>query len=410
MTQNKLFDPYKIRQDFPILARENRGKPLIYLDNAATSQKPISVIEAVKSYYLNSNSNVHRGVYELAEKAENLYISSRTNVADWLGVAASEIIFTKGATEGLNLICRSFAQPNLKSGDQIILTEMEHHANIVPWQMIAQSTGAEILVVRILDDGSLDREQLSQFLAHPKSSILSLCHISNVLGTINPVKEITAEAHANDVKVILDGAQAVPHIKVDLKEIDCDFFVFSGHKLFAPMGIGVVYAKNEHLDSMVPYQGGGDMIDQVSFSETTYTSGVQRFEAGTPNVAGAVGLGAAIKYLKTINFSLADNHEKKLLETTRSLLGEVTGLREHGTSPTKAGVFCFSIEGIHPHDLSTLLDAEGIATRTGHHCCQPLMDRLGQVATARASFSIYNTLEDVEKFSSSLIRAVDILR
>ena len=410
MTQNKLFDPYKIRQDFPILARENRGKPLIYLDNAATSQKPISVIEAVKSYYLNSNSNVHRGVYELAEKAENLYISSRTNVADWLGVAASEIIFTRGATEGLNLICRSFAQPNLKSGDQIILTEMEHHANIVPWQMIAQSTGAEILVVRILDDGSLDREQLSQFLAHPKSSILSLCHISNVLGTINPVKEITAEAHANDVKVILDGAQAVPHIKVDLKEIDCDFFVFSGHKLFAPMGIGVVYAKNEHLDSMVPYQGGGDMIDQVSFSETTYTSGVQRFEAGTPNVAGAVGLGAAIKYLKTINFSLADNHEKKLLETTRSLLGEVTGLREHGTSPTKAGVFCFSIEGIHPHDLSTLLDAEGIATRTGHHCCQPLMDRLGQVATARASFSIYNTLEDVEKFSSSLIRAVDILR
>ena len=410
MTQNKLFDPYKIRQDFPILARENRGKPLIYLDNAATSQKPISVIEAVKSYYINSNSNVHRGVYELAEKAENLYISSRTNVADWLGVAASEIIFTRGATEGLNLICRSFAQPNLKSGDQIILTEMEHHANIVPWQMIAQSTGAEILVVRILDDGSLDREQLSQFLAHPKSSILSLCHISNVLGTINPVKEITAEAHANDVKVILDGAQAVPHIKVDLKEIDCDFFVFSGHKLFAPMGIGVVYAKNEHLDSMVPYQGGGDMIDQVSFSETTYTSGVQRFEAGTPNVAGAVGLGAAIKYLKTINFSLADNHEKKLLETTRSLLGEVTGLREHGTSPTKAGVFCFSIEGIHPHDLSTLLDAEGIATRTGHHCCQPLMDRLGQVATARASFSIYNTLEDVEKFSSSLIRAVDILR
>ena len=403
------FDPYKVRDDFPILSRSNRGKPLVYLDNAATSQKPISVINAVRDYYLENNSNVHRGVYELAENAENQYRSSRKEVADWLGTSPDEIIFTRGATEGLNLIAHSFAEPMLKKGDQIILTEMEHHANIVPWQMIAKSTGAEIVVVPVLQDGSLDRERLSMLLNHPRSSLLSICHISNVLGTRNPVKEIVAEAHKNGIKVVIDGAQSVPHLRVNLKDIDCDFFVFSGHKLFAPMGIGVVYAKGELLNDMIPYQGGGDMIDQVSFAGTSYTAGVQRFEAGTPNVCGAIGLGEAIRYLKSIDFPQVDSHEKMLLENTREQLCDIRGLVEHGTVEDKAGVFCFTIEGIHPHDLATLLDAEGIATRTGHHCCQPLMDRLGHTATARASFSIYNTIEDVERFCGSLKRAANIL-
>ena len=403
------FDSYSIRQDFPVLTRTNRGKPLVYLDNAATSQKPQCVIDAVAHYYANTNSNVHRGVYELAEQAEVLYQNARDNVAEWLNVSSDEIIFTRGATESLNLIAQSYARTILNEGDVIILSEMEHHANIVPWQMVAEQTGAIIEVAPILDDGSLDREKLSELLSLPEAKLLSLCHVSNVLGTVNPVKEVTKEAHKNHVKVVLDGAQSVPHLKVDLRNLDCDFFVFSGHKLFAPMGIGIAFAKKEYLNDIVPYQGGGDMIDQVSFSKTTYTKGVQRFEAGTPNVSGAIGLGEAVGYLEGIDFQQADVHEKYLLDATREELTEIRGLTEHGTTLNKAGVFCFSIEGIHPHDLATLLDAEGVATRTGHHCCQPLMKRLGHEATIRASYSIYNTLEDVHIFTNALKRAVKIL-
>ena len=409
MAHTGSFDPERIRKDFPILSRLNRGKPLVYLDNAATTQKPQSVIDCQSQYYAEFNSNVHRGVYELAEDAENLYRESRVRIARWLGVSDKEIIFTRGATEGLNLIARSFAEPMLKKGDFIVLTEMEHHANIVPWQMVAEAKGAEIRVVPIEDDGSLNREKLTELLSDPRVSLLSMCHVSNVLGTVNPMKEIIAEAHKHGVKVVLDGAQSAPHLKINLQELDCDFFVFSGHKLFGPMGIGVVYAKSQHLAEMVPYQGGGDMIDQVSFSGTTFAEGIQRFEAGTPNVSGAIGLGEAVGYLEGIDFHQADIHEKYLLDTTREELKEISGLTEHGTTLDKAGVFCFSIEGIHPHDLSTLLDAEGVATRTGHHCCQPLMKRLGHEATARASFSIYNTLEDVHSFANALKRAVKIL-
>ena len=409
MSDRKLFDPVTIRKDFPILSRKNRGKPLVYLDNAATTQKPQSVIDAISSYYSQNNSNVHRGVYELAEDAENLYRSARKTIADWLHVNPEEIIFTRGATEGMNLISRSFAQPMLKQGDEIILTEMEHHANIVPWQMVAKETGAEIKVVSLFEDGSLDLNKLSEHLASPKSVLLSLCHVSNVLGTVNPIERIIEEAHQNDVKVVIDGAQSVPHLKVDLRALGCDFFVFSGHKLFAPMGIGVVYAQSSNLEKMSPYQGGGDMIDQVSFNGTTFTTGVQRLEAGTPNVGGSIGLAEAVKYLEKIDFSRAHPHEKNLLSLTREHVSEIPGLVEHGTTPDKAGVFCFSIDGVHPHDLATLLDAEGIATRTGHHCCQPLMKRLGHEATARASFSIYNTDEDVVRFTSALKRAVSIL-
>ena len=409
MSVVKPFDPSDIRQDFPILGRTNRGKPLVYLDNAATTQKPQCVIDALASYYSQNNSNVHRGVYELAEDAENLYRSSRQTIADWLNVNSEEIIFTRGATEGINLISRSFAQPLLKKGDQIILSEMEHHANIVPWQLVAKDTGAEIKVVPIHEDGSLDRTKLSKLLASPQAAILSICHISNVLGTINPVGEIIKEAHQYGVKVVVDGAQSVPHLKIDLQVLGCDFFVFSGHKLFAPMGIGVVFAKSSHLKSMVPYQGGGDMIDQVSFEGTTFTEGTQRFEAGTPNVAGAIALAEAITYLQNIDFSQADPHEKKLLSLTREQTQEIRGIVEHGTTSNKAGVFCFTVEGVHPHDLATLLDAEGIATRTGHHCCQPLMKRLGHEATARASFSIYNTIDDVNRFTTALKRVVKLL-
>ena len=306
------FNPKNIRKDFPILGRTNRGKPMVYLDNAATSQKPQAVIDAISMFYQSSNSNVHRGVYELAEDAENLYHSARERIAKWLGVSSGEIIFVRGATEGLNLIARSFAEPLLEPGDQIVLTEMEHHANIVPWQMVAKSTNASIQVAPVLPDGSLDLSRLFSILSNDSTKILSLCHISNVLGTVNPLNEIIKEAHKHGVKVVVDGAQSLPHTKVDLKAMDCDFFVFSGHKVFGPMGIGVVFAKDQLLESMIPYQGGGDMIEQVSFSGTSYATGVQRFEAGTPNVAGAVGLGEAIRYLEEMQFEQVDAHEKKL--------------------------------------------------------------------------------------------------
>jgi len=405
-----VFNPENLRKDFPILQRMNRGKPLIYLDNAATTQKPKVVIDSLKSFYESNNSNVHRGVYELAEDAENLYRNAREKVANWLGVKTNEIIFVRGATEGLNLIARAFAEPLLKAGDQIVLSEMEHHANIVPWQMVAEAKGVEIKIVPILPDGSLDLESLYGLLEQNKTKLLSLCHVSNVLGTVNPIEEIIVKAHQQGVKVVIDGAQSVPHKRVNLQALNCDFFVFSGHKLFAPMGIGVVYAKSTLLESMVPYQGGGDMIDQVSFKGTSYTSGVQRFEAGTPNVADAIGLGEAISYLESIPFDLVDEYEKSLLARARAQLVSIDGLIEHGTTTDKAGVFCYSIEGVHPHDLATLLDAEGIATRTGHHCCQPLMERLGVEATARASFSMYNTIDEANHFADAVKRAVALLR
>ena len=342
MSNNQAFDPYKIRQDFHVLSRTNRGKPLIYLDNAATSQKPQSVIDAfqiITGHPTQMYIVVFTNWLKMLKTFTEIQRANRRLV--WCFYNGNH--FYRGATEGLNLIARSFAEPILEKGDMIILTEMEHHANIVPWQMVAKATGTKIEVVPILDDGSLDRDQLTQFLSQDNAKILSLCHISNVLGTVNPVKEITKEAHTNGVKVVLDGAQSVPHSKINLKDLGCDFFVFSGHKLFAPMGIGVVYAKNNLLEDMIPYQGGGDMIDQVSFSGTSYASGVQKFEAGTPNVSGARGLGEAVKYLQKIDFFNADGHEKKLLQLTRELINDLPGLVEHGTTTDKAGVFCFTI-------------------------------------------------------------------
>jgi cysteine desulfurase/selenocysteine lyase len=399
----------KIRDDFPILKKLNRGKPLAYLDNAASSQKPNCVVEVLAKYYREQNSNVHRGIYELAEEAEMNYHDARKTIADWFNVSIEEIIFVRGATEALNLVAHSFSKAYLKSGDSIILTQMEHHANIVPWQMIAEQKNIEIQVVPILEDGSLDLAQLSNLLAQEKTKLLSLCHISNSLGTINPVEQIIEEAHSQNVHVVVDGAQSVPHAKLNLKEMNCDFFTFSGHKVFGPMGIGVLYGKKEILETLPPYQGGGDMIDEVSFTGTTYAPSPQRFEAGTPNVAGAIGLAAAIDYLAQQDMNELAQHENDLLQFTQSELLSIPGLKIHGTTDNKASVISFSIEGIHPHDLATLLDGEGVAIRTGHHCCQPLMEVLGVKATARASFAFYNSMEDAERFVAAVRKSITIL-
>jgi len=346
----------------------------------------------------------------LAEDAENEYRLAREFISEWFSVSASEIIFVRGTTEALNLVAHSFGGHTLGEGDQVILSEMEHHANIVPWQLIGERIGAKIVVVPILPDGSLNREVLSSLIKDPKSKILSICHVSNTLGTQNPLSEIIREARENNLKVVVDGAQSAPHQQINLRELDCDFFAFSGHKAYGPMGIGVLYGKKELLQEMPPFQGGGDMIDRVSFDGTTYAPPPQRFEAGTPNVADAIGLAEAFRYLSEIDMNSASRHEAQLLESARKGLQEIDGFVEHGTTPDKAALLSFSIDGIHPHDLATLLDGEGIAIRTGHHCCQPLMERLGVEATARASFAMYNTLEEAERLVAAVRKAVSVLR
>jgi cysteine desulfurase/selenocysteine lyase len=403
------FNVDRIRADFPILSKTNRGKPLAYLDNAASSQKPNCVINCLAKYYTEQNSNVHRGVYALAEEAEIEYQQARQTIADWLHVSTEEIIFVRGATEALNLTAQSFSRSNLKSGDSIILTQMEHHANIVPWQMIAKEKNLKIKVVPILKDGSLDLEHLSTLIREDETKLLSLCHISNSLGTINPVEQIIKEAHARNITVVVDGAQSIPHKRLDLKKMGCDFFAFSGHKVFGPMGIGVLYGKKELLQSMPPYQGGGDMIDQVSFQGSTFAPAPQKFEAGTPNVAGAIGLASAIDYLSKYDMTELARHEDSLLQFAQSELQKINGLKIHGNAAEKVAVISFSIEGVHPHDLATLLDSEGIAIRTGHHCCQPLMESLGVSSTARASFAFYNTMEEAERLVEAVQKSASIL-
>lgn len=398
------------RGDFPILCRTNRGKPIAYLDNAASSQKPACVIDAVSNYYRQYNSNVHRGVYELAEDAESLYADARKKIADYLSVETNEVIFVRGATEGLNLIAQTLSRSHLKKGDVVILTEMEHHANIVPWQIVCEQVGASIEVIRVLADGSLDMEQLFKSLSNEHVRVLSLCATSNTLGTVNPIKEITTEAHKHGIYVVVDGAQSMPHEKMNLKDTGCDFFVFSGHKVFGPMGIGVVFGKSSILENLPPYQGGGDMIDEVSFEGTTFAPSPQRFEAGTPNVAGAIGLGTAISYLNQLDMNQVHAHEQNLLKLSQEKLRDIDGFKEYGTTPGKAAVLSFTIDAIHPHDLASILDAEGIAIRTGHHCCQPLMKSLGINATARASFAFYNSEEEAGRLVQAIVKAVKILR
>ena len=400
----------KIRDDFPILSRHNRGLPFAYLDNAATSQKPSIVIDSIKNYYASSNSNVHRGVYELAEEAEHLYHNSRKFISQYFNASEKETIFVRGATEGLNLIAHSYASDILNQNDEIIVTEMEHHANIVPWQLVCERTGAKLKVCPTLPDGSLDREWISKNISRESVKLISLTAISNTLGTINPVAEITAEAKSFGKTVVIDGAQSVPHQKTDFRKLGCDFFTFSGHKVFGPMGIGVVLGKEAILREMTPYQGGGDMIDQVSFEGTTFAPAPQKFEAGTPNVAGAIGLGKAIEYISQYSMEEIVQHEHLLYKTALRGLAEIAGFKEHGTTENKAAVLSFTIENIHPHDLATFLDAQGIAIRTGHHCCQPLMKVLGVEATARASFALYNTEDEAVRLVEAVKKAVSILR
>ncbi len=396
------FDTTSLRNDFPILSTMVGKKPLVYLDNAATTQKPQVVIDAIEDYYKAGNANIHRGVHYLAEKATEAYEDSRKVVANFLNARSeSEIIFVRGTTEGINLIAHSFGKRYISEGDEIIISTLEHHANIVPWQMLCESTGAKLKIIPVSDNGELELDAFDSLLSE-KTKLVSVVHASNSFGTINPVKLIVDKAHAVGAKVLLDGAQAVGHFPVDMQALDCDFYVFSGHKLFGPTGIGVVYGKYDLLDSLPPYQGGGDMINKVTFDKTTFKEPPGRFEAGTPHISGAIGMAAGIRYLEALDRNALLAHEHDLLEYGTEKLSEIDGIRLLGTADEKVSVISFTMEGSHPHDIATVLDADGIAIRAGHHCTQPLLQRFGVSATARASFAFYNTREEIDHLAESL--------
>jgi cysteine desulfurase/selenocysteine lyase len=399
-----------LRRDFPALHQLVHGKPLAYLDNAASSQSPRAVQEATALQQSRDHSNVHRGVHALSERSTAAFEAARHKLARFINAASTEeIVLTRGTTESINLVATSFGQ-RLSAGDEILLTWMEHHSNIVPWQLLCERTGARLVVAPIRDDGSLDVRAFEQRLS-PRTRIVAVAHVSNALGTINPVAELAAKAHAAGAVVLVDGAQAVPHLRIDVRAMDCDFYAFSGHKMFGPTGTGVLYGKRALLSGMPPYQGGGDMILTVGFDRSTYNHLPYKFEAGTPNVTGFVGLGAAVDYLETIDFGAVAEHEHALLEyATRRLLEEVPGARVIGTASAKASVLSFVIDGIHPHDIGTIVDREGVAIRTGHHCAMPIMERFGVAATARASFAFYNNRDDVDRLIAGLQRAVEIFR
>ena len=392
------------RSNFPIFHEKNRGKPLVYLDSAATTQKPQSVIEATNSYYSQLNANVHRGVYELSERATQAYEDVRVQVKNFVNAAhAHEIIFTKGATEAINLVAASFGALAIQAGDEIIISTMEHHSNIVPWQLLCEQKGAHLKVIRVTDKGELDLEHFTDLLGL-RTKLVALTHASNVLGTINPVQEIINLAHQNNVPVLLDGAQAIAHFSVDVQVLDCDFYVFSSHKLYGPTGTGVLYGKTKYLEKMPPYQSGGDMILEVSFAKTSFNSLPFKFEAGTPNIAGVVGLGAALRYLQQWDFSEIQQHEQNLLAYATQALSAIEGLRIIGTASPKLGVISFVMDDAHPHDIASVLDLEGVAIRAGHHCAMPLIERFNVPATARASFALYNTKADVDALLNGLYK------
>lgn len=399
------FNVDEVRADFPILQRLVNGKPLVYLDNAATSQKPQSVIDSITNYYTQENSNIHRGLHFLSELATDKYEGARLKIKEFLNaMSVSEIVFVRGATEAINLIANSNCRANyFQEGDEIIISHMEHHSNIVPWQLLCERKKLNLKIVPVNDKGEFIFEEFEKLISS-KTKLVSVVHISNALGTINPVKEIVKKAHEFNIPVLLDGAQAVPHTKVDVQDLDCDFYVFSGHKVFGPTGIGVLYGKTEYLDKMPPFQGGGDMIREVTFEKTTYEDLPQKFEAGTPNIVGGIALGAAIDYITSFNREEVAKHEAQLLDYATEKLSSIEGLRIIGTSEKKASVVSFVIDGIHPYDIGTIIDTSGIAIRTGHHCTMPLIKRFGLPATARASFSIYNKLEEVDKLYAALLK------
>jgi cysteine desulfurase/selenocysteine lyase len=403
------FDVARVRADFPILSTQIHGKPLIYLDNAATTQKPRRVIDAISHYYETTNANVHRGVHTLSQRATDEFEAAREAVRAFLNAGDSrEIVFTRGTTEGINLVAQSYAREFLAAGDEILIGAAEHHANIVPWQMLARQRGTVLKVIPINEAGELDMAAFERML-NPRTGLVAIGHVSNALGSVNPVARIVELAHAAGAKVLVDGAQAVAHGAVDVRALDCDFYAFSGHKLFGPTGIGALYAKADLLEAMPPYQGGGDMIKTVSFEHTEFNDIPYKFEAGTPHIAGAIGLKAALDYLQELDFAGAVAHEHALLETATARAGDVAGLRIIGTARDKAAVLSFMIDGLHPQDIGVLLDSQGVAIRTGHHCAMPVMQYYGIPGTARASFAFYNTHEDVDRFFIALARARDIL-
>ena len=400
------FDPDLIRETFPILKATVHGKKLAYLDNAATTQKPESVIKALDDYYRHLNSNIHRGVHALSEKATEAYEGVRDKARQFINAASNkEIIFLRGTTEGINLVAGSFGRSNVGQGDEVLITGLEHHSNIVPWQMLCNHTGSVLKVAPIDDKGEVILSEFERLIG-PKTRIVAIAHVSNALGTVNPVKRMVAIAHAHGIPVLLDGAQAVPHFRIDVRDLDCDFYAFSAHKMYGPTGIGILYGKQSILEAMPPYQGGGDMIRSVTFEKTIFNDLPHKFEAGTPNIADTIGFGAAFDFLNGLDWNAVSHYEHELLTYASEVIGAIPGVRIVGTASDKAGVVSFVMDDVHPHDIGTILDREGIAVRTGHHCAQPVMQRFGIPATVRASFALYNTKEEIDE----LVRGISAVK
>jgi cysteine desulfurase/selenocysteine lyase len=407
-TAGRSFDVDRIRQDFPILRREVNGHRLVYLDNAATSQKPQAVIDTLVRYYTEENSNIHRGVHFLSQLATREYEDVRVKVKRFINAAEThEVIFTRGTTESINLVAATFGRKFINQGDEIIISGLEHHSNIVPWQMLCEANRAVLRVIPLNDRGELEIDVFAQLL-NPRTKLVSVAHISNALGTVNPVRRIIEMAHAQDVPVLLDGAQAAPHLAIDVQELDCDFYAFSGHKLCGPTGIGVLYGKSDLLNTLPPWQGGGDMIASVTFEKTTFNTLPHRLEAGTPNIAGGIGLGAAIDYLTGVGLDRIAAYERELLDYATETISAIKGVTIIGTAAEKASVLSFTLDNIHPHDIGTILDQQGVAIRAGHHCAQPVMKRFGIPATARASFAFYNTREEIDTLREGIQKAIEV--
>lgn len=401
-------DIEKLREEFPVLKESVHGKPLVYLDNAATTQKPRPVIERLVHYYEKENANIHRGVHYLSQRATDAYEEAREKMRGFLNAAQTrEIIFVRGATEAINLVAQTYGRKNVGEGDEVLITALEHHSNIVPWQMLCNEVGAKLRVAPINDDGELLVEEFEKLLG-PKTKIVAFTHISNALGSVNPVRELVRKVHDHGIPVLVDGAQAAPHVRVDVQELDCDFYALSGHKMFGPTGIGVLYGKAALLEAMPPYQGGGDMIRSVTFERTTYNDLPYKFEAGTPHIAGVIGLGAAVDYLNRIGMDAIAAREAQLLDYATGVLEAIPQVRIIGRARKKASVLSFLIRGVHPHDIGTILDLEGIAIRTGHHCAQPIMERFGIPATARASLAFYNTREEIDRLAAGIHKVLEV--
>lgn len=411
ITKNKLgFDIEKVRKEFPLLSREMNGKPLVFLDSAASSQKPQVLLDSIEHYYKHLHSNVHRGVYQLSQEATNAHEHGRKQIQQFINAASDkEIIFVRGTTEGINLVASSYGRKFLKEGDEVLVSAMEHHSNIVPWQLACEQAGAHLKVIPINDKGELLVDELDELLTE-RTKMVAVVHVSNALGTINPVKEVIAKAHAKGIPVLVDGAQAIPHMKIDVQELDADFYVFSGHKMFGPTGIGILYGKEKWLNEMPPYHGGGEMIKTVTFEKTTYNELPFKFEAGTPDIEGSIGIGVAAEYIQQIGQVAIAQYEHELLEYATAELSRIEGIRFVGTADNKASVISFLIDGTHPYDVGTILDKLGIAVRTGHHCTQPLMDRFDIPGTVRASFAFYNNKEDIDRLVEGVKKAASMLR